>query len=540
MGLHLPLLFSLLVVSLQPLHTVAGYDATCSCSHDIPKKCGNIFWELVTLARIKQAYECPKTKEKVTVSEACRAGTCSRLLKQGGSAWTKCKKTGDQWGYQDQVECIVEETLMACGYGMYGAALAGDMNCDLRCPCQLLEAQIERLLEKAKNDKECECWVPKMLCIPNMMSAISICSFPRHDPDPYGARYNLTKCIMRTMKTRVIHDGVSVPVCYIHLCHALQKMYGITMPNCECDGKYTKRNFQGREFFAFENQDPNIHVKLQRYEACAARDVTVHPMPKMKFLQSQVYTDFADPQACNRFQRCWENGPCFNGTDGGYCGKDEHFKVNVENPKENGCYPRAQVDCLDVPLTLDSLGHVPFCFENNKDFSDIWEQKNTTLSLGRVTAFHFGVDGNNYVDSLQFQYEGRWSWWWGAPERSRKRVITLGPNEYIKVISGKTIDIDTVSQRVAEVTIEMLDMDSKSTRSETFGFVPQEVDHECWEMSYPKDANAYNGCPLKFVCGSLLPGKYIQVLTTHWYECCFSTNPFNNGKTQVNAENICK
>jgi len=536
--------FKRLLLFLSLVHLILPDSELCAGTPSkIDHACAEVFWKLVKLARVKQAYECPKRKENVVVTDACKTGTCGKLLGQGGEAWRECARSETGYGglpedYQDPVECIVEKTLMSCGYGMYGAALAGDKGSHLSCPCQLIEAQIKMLIEKAMGIEECHWWVPKMLCIPNMMSAISICSFPRR-----GQSFDVEECIMRTMKTQIVHDGVSVPVCYIHLCHALKDLYNIEMPNCECGGKYSKRNFELREWFAFTNQDPVIPEKLHRNpNTCAARDVSMYPMPGMKFLPGQIYTDFADPQACNRFQRCYTNGPCFNGTDGGYCGFDEHFKVNVENPEENACYPRSLVDCREVPLTKDSAGVTPFCFEGNKDFSDIWQQAKQDNN-GPITAFYFGVDEDNYVESVRFQFANNWGVLWGAPNvpgKTRGRTVTLGPKEYVKVVSGKTINIDTENQRVVEVTIETLDMDSKSTRSETFGFVPAAVDSTSWSMSYPPGANAYNGCPLKFSCGSLIPGKFIQVLTTHWYECCYSTNEMNNGVAQVNAESVCK
>ena len=466
------------------------------------------------------------TCRKATITDTCLASSCGRLMKEpkkGGKIWEKCGKDGEtRERFPDQAECIVEETYTACGLGVYGASLAGDRNNELRCPCQIIQYGLDTLIELAKNDNKCQEWLPKMLCIPNMIHAISLCSYP--------GNYDVIACVVRRMQTHEgSSNGVSIPICYIHSCHALQLLFKVQMPNCICHGKFDKREFQTLEWFSFKNQETDFK-QLERYEIIAARDVSLKPMPEQKFVKDRVYTDFPDPQTCTRFMRCFENGPCFNGTDGGSCGSGEHFKVNITNPEENACYPREQVDCQNVPHTEDSPGYVPICFADNQDFSDIV----TAEDNGNITAFHIGVDEKDYVNSIRFKYQTKWATRWGSSNVSTK-VTHVGDDEYITAVSGQTVDINTETQRVASMTIEMMDIKTGKTRSETFGSVAFGVSATSWKLSYPEDAKADNGCPMKYVCGGKTNENYIQVLTIHFVECLYSSNPLSSYPAKLRA-----
>ena len=217
--------------------------------------------------------------------------------------------------------------------------------------------------------------------------------------------------------------GASIPLCYIQMCHTIEELFGVELKGCGCDGVENKRKINPREWYRFSGHD-NTGTDIQLPLPTSARDVThswTHPdmdrslsrlvnkdrirqpirSPYAQYIhfRSSFFTDYADPQACNRFIRCFNNGPCFNGTDGGGCPSGMHFQVNdggdnvnddinddndlqavPDNPRLAGCYPAEQTDCGNVPVTRDSLGTVPVCFVDNEDFSDMVE------SVGRIPA----------------------------------------------------------------------------------------------------------------------------------------------------------
>lgn len=324
--------------------------------------------------------------------------------------------------------------------------------------------------------------------------------------------------------------GVSIPLCYIQMCHALEFMFNKNLTNCRCEGRVSKRVIGQREWYRHPSHNNTGNGDdLQLLLPLSSRDVT-YSLPHADQLSTHFFTDHADPQSCGRFIRCFNNGPCFNGTDGGYCPPGEHFKAFPGNVEKNGCYPASEVNCGNIPVTKDSLGLVPVCFGGNEDFSDVVE------SVGRIPAAiraYVGTDGT--LQGLGFGYHDRndpgqksvWSPVHGA-SAGNETIRTLQLNEEIRAVYGETINSGSKDQQVAKVRFDIFNkLTGAFVESTQYGEVPADKKADkktlSWTMAYPDAAlqDSSLGCAIRFICGSKTKDK-IQVLTIHFSECVYS------------------
>jgi len=476
-------------------------------------ECTANFFEMILLQRMKMAYGCETHYRPDGVDQSCAASECSKIVSYGGSGRQKCSLLGGTTRnkYPDELECLLQESSTACGYGPYGATVGRDRNTK-KCVCQLLDYEINSYIEKAKT--QCPQGVASMLCIPTLVQSIASCSFP-------GVT-NPVECVERRLSNGAI-KGASVPGCYLHSCNYLQHLFNVQLPKCVCESSSAKKEWKRREWFVFENQArPTSDVK--RYEPIAARDMTLKPTATQVTLTDRAFTDFPDPQACNRFIRCFNNGPCFNSTDGGYCPQGEHFHVNEANPAENGCYPASQVDCQTVPITTDSLGVVPVCFVGNEDFSDVYEAGDTN-NVGELEGIRVSVDDDGFVGAVQFRYAGVWVTRHGTNKDgvSPAQEYIFSPSEHVSQVAGSTIEFGTIGQQVAKVDFTVVDRNTGQLRVLSYGNIPRGVPATPWAQTYPPNADPKTSCPVKYFCGSKTRNK-VQVLTVHWHECRYSSN----------------
>merc|ERR1719348_964434 len=233
----------------------------------------------------------PRRKQPVTAS--CRASQCSQLLSSGGAARTTCGFSvlaEARQKYPDEIECLMEQTTVACGFGVYGVSVGGDRNTK-KCACQVLDQQIDALMEEAQ--RVCPRDMVSMLCIPTMLQAITACSWP--------SITDTVECVERRLGNGAI-KGASVPGCYLHSCNYLQHVFGHQLPMCVCEEATSHKEWRMREWFVFENQKQDTH-DVQRYEMEATRDISLMAAPGQIVLNDAKYTDFSDPQTCTRFIR---------------------------------------------------------------------------------------------------------------------------------------------------------------------------------------------------------------------------------------------
>ena len=76
-------------------------------------------------------------KEEMTSS--CSQSECFKQMSANGTARTRCAfsvLSETRQKYPDEVECIMEEVCVPCGFGVYGISVGGDRNTK-KCACQV-------------------------------------------------------------------------------------------------------------------------------------------------------------------------------------------------------------------------------------------------------------------------------------------------------------------------------------------------------------------------------------------------------------------
>jgi len=513
----------------NPNLPLKDYEPVC------PEVCEEIFQEMLIQQRMMQAYRCPRMDRLYhfdpQIENECLNSTCGQTLmsvdfyKKCNNDHAHCVKSKTVGKCNnDRAHCVESKMAVNCStWGVYGAVLGDERENNASCVCQLLQHQSSERLKHAK--LACPQFLPKLICIPNMVTAISLCSWPGTEPK------DIIKCIADKMDIGK-ERGSSIPLCYIQMCHALEDMFGEELEHCShCEGRENKRTISQREWYRFPGHD-NTGDDLQLVLPLSSRDVTyskTHP----DLLQSHFFTDYADPQACNRFIRCFNNGPCFNGTDGGSCPPGEHFQAFPKNPIKNGCYAASKTDCGNAPVTRDSLGSPPVCFAGNEDFSDMVESVRRDPVAIRTYVGHDGT-----LQGLGFGYHDRdrsgnrsiWGPVHGASS-GNETIKILKFREEIRAVHGETIKANTDEQQVVLVRFDIFNTETgQSVESVQYGEAPAtEKNITNWTLAYPDEArdDSRIGCPLRFICGSKTR-ETLQVLTVHFEECVY-TKPRNEG-----------